>query len=180
MLRSAGLLGVAFYATHAFALVELDMAPHVLWSCHVACLAVAAGIGLRRSDLSAVGFLWLSIGLPMWIADLSAGAEFHPTATLTHVGGFALGALAVRDLGFPRGAWWKACAGLLVLWLLSRALTPPAANVNVAWRAWYGWETEHVPYAVYALVLLAGTAGIFLLAERVLARRCPARRDGIR
>jgi hypothetical protein len=177
--RPAGLLGVAFYVAHAIALVRLDMAPHVLWSCHVANLVVAGGILFRRPDLNAVGFLWLLIGLPMWFVDLAVRGEFHPTATLTHVSGFLLSAVAAHAFGFTRGAWWKASAGLIVLWLVSRLLTPQAANVNVAWRGWYGFETDHAPYAVYALFLLACVTGVFFSAERFVLRRCPPRPDGI-
>jgi len=175
--RWLGLLGVAFFATHAFVLIGREEGSHALWSCHLANLVIAAGLLLRRSDLNAIGFHWLLIGLPMWAMDVTIDAEFLPTSTLTHLGGFLLGIVGIHALGFPRGAWWKASAGLVILWFLSRAITPGAANVNMSDRAWYGWETDHVPFAVYLLGLLAGVTGIFLLAERLVRRLSPALSD---
>ena len=169
--RVLGLLGVAFFVSHATALALRQEASHALWSCHLANLVLAAGLALRRADLCSVSFLWLLIGLPMWAMDVTLGADVIPTTTLTHVGGFVLAVLGIRAYGFSRGAWWKAAAGMVALWGVARLLAPRSANVNFSGGAWYGWETDYVPYAVYVLGLLAAVSGIFRLAEWLIVRR---------
>ena len=63
-----------------------------------------------------------------------------PTATLTHVGALVIGICGVRLLGLPRGSAWKALAGYLGLWVLTRAVTPASANINLAFHVHPGWE----------------------------------------
>ena len=174
--RAFGLLPFAFYAAHAASLVSRDLAPHVLWSCHLANLILGAGILLRSPSLAGTGLLWLILGLPLWIAELTGGGDFHWTSTLTHVCGLLLAVLAVRAAGMPKGTWWRAAAGLAALWLLCRAFTPPDANVNLSHRHWFGWEERLLPYPLYLVAVLALSSAVFLVVER-LARRCATARS---
>jgi len=168
--RALGLLPFAFYAAHAASLMSDGLAPHVLWSCHLANLILGAGILFRSPSLAGTGLLWLVIGLPLWVVEFTGGGDFHWTSTLTHVCGLVLSVFAVRAAGMPRGTWWKAAAGLGVLWLLCRAVTPPDANVNLSHRHWFGWEERLLPYPLYLVVVLALAAAVFLVVERLVRR----------
>ena len=63
---------------------------------------------------------------------------------------------------------------VLSLLLLSRLVTPPAANVNLAHQVWAGWEDLFPSYAVYFAVLLAGSAVLYAAIEALLRRLAPA------
>jgi hypothetical protein len=157
-----GIAGISFYAIHAGQYIARRQPEHVLWACHLGALAVGAGLLCRQAGWAAVGLVWLVVGLPLWLYDLRAGGGFLPTSLLTHVGGLALGLLAAKRLGVPKGLWWKCVAGLVPVYLASRLLTPPGANVNLAHRTYSGFEAVGYPLYVAALASLFGTAGAVL------------------
>jgi hypothetical protein len=83
------------------------------------------------------------------------GGEIIPSSFLSHLGGLALGVLAVRRLGWAPGAWWMALAGQVAMLLVSRVVTPAERNINLAFRVWEGWEDWFPSYALYFYTLLA-------------------------
>ena len=157
----------AWYAVHGRTLANM------LWACHLGALLVGGGLLLSSATMNAVGLLWLCLGLPLWILDLVSGGELVPTSLLTHFGGLALGAWGVRRLGFPSYAALPAVAGLLVLNLVSRLVTPPAENVNLAFAVWRGWEGYFPSHPLYIAMLLAGSGVAFALLTPALRRLGP-------
>jgi len=157
----------AWYAAHGRPLANL------LWACHLGTLLVGGGLLFSSAATNAVGVLWLCLGIPLWILDLRAGGELVPTSILTHLGGLAIGAWGVRRLGFPAYAALPAVAGLLALNLVSRQVTPPAENVNLAFAVWHGWEGYFPSHPLYIATLLAGSAVAFALLTPVLRRLGP-------
>jgi hypothetical protein len=147
---------------------------HALWACHVGTLAVGLGMILGWPEGTGAGLLWLSVGVPMWIYAILTGEAFIPTAALTHVGGAILGIVGARDMGFSRGTWWKAGAGLAALNLLCRSITPPAENVNLAFSVWPGWERLFPSHLLYLLVVFALCLGVFRLVEAALREETDA------
>lgn len=171
-----GAVSVCFYLVHAGQYVIRRQAENALWVCHVGALLVGVGLLARRSDVTAVGTLWLLVGLPFWIYDLSSGGTFVPTSVLTHVGGLIVGLVGAKRLGVPTGLWWKSVAAMLPLLPLSRWLTPPEANVNLAHRVYPGFESifpSHALYAVAILSLFAGAGFAFQLLSRRLGCKPP-------
>jgi len=164
------LLAVGFYAAHAVTLLRIGLAANLLWSCHLACVLLAAGILLRVPVLSAVALLWLALGLPLWIWSVFSGSGFHPTSTLTHVGGLLLAISTALRRGFPRGAWWRASVGLVLLWALSRIALPAHTNVNLSRTFWFGWEREYVGYPVFLGVVLLLATAAFVGVEALFRR----------
>jgi hypothetical protein len=57
----------------------------------------------------------------------------------------------------PRHAWWQAVLAFLALQQVCRWLTPPAANINLAFAVWQGWEARFPSYPAY-LAMLVGLA----------------------
>ncbi|HEX6099935.1 MAG TPA: hypothetical protein VF432_26720 [Thermoanaerobaculia bacterium] len=165
-MRAAGLAALACYAIHAAVHLHRGEPYDLLWSCHIAALLVGLGLLLRNATLNAIGFLWSCLGLPLWLLDLATGGTFLPTSALTHLGAFALGLFGVRRLGMPRQAALKALGAFVALCALCRAITPPAANVNLAFRVHGGWEPYFSSYALYAAMLLVLAAAIFAAVER--------------
>jgi hypothetical protein len=176
--RTLGLLAVAFSFAHAAEVLFRGAWSDLLWLCNIASLLLAAGCLWPAPALNAVGVSWLFFGVWLWLLDLLTGGELMPTSILTHVGSPVVGVLAARRLGWPRGAWWKAVAGEGLLIALTRLLTPEAANVNLAFRVWQGWEERFPNHTRYLALLLASTGAVYfvieLLALRLVARREPA------
>jgi len=160
-------LAIACYAVHAAVHLRRGEPYDLLWACHLAVLLVAAGLLFQRPSLNAVGLLWACFGLPMWLLDALTGGEFMPTATLTHVGALAIGICGVKLLGLPRGSAWKALAGYLGLWVVTRAITPASANINLAFHVHTGWEDRFPSYPAYFAMLLAVGGLTFAIAEQV-------------
>ena len=168
--RPLAVVAIACYAVHAAVHLRRGEPYDLLWACHLAVLLVAAGLLLSRATLNAVGLLWACFGLPLWLLDAFTGSAFMLTATLTHVGALAIGICGVRLLGFPRGSAWKALAGYLGLWVVTRALTPASANVNLAFHVHTGWEDRFPSYPAYLALLLAAGAATFAIVELACRR----------
>jgi hypothetical protein len=164
-----GTVAVACYAAHAAVHLGRGEPQDLLWACHVAALLVGAGFLFASPTLNAIGFLWSCYGTPLWILDLATGGEWMPTALLTHFTGLVIGFIGVRRLGLPRHAAWKAMAAYALLFLATRALTPPRANVNLAFSVYQGWQLWFASYPLYLAMLVALGLGTFLAAEHLLA-----------
>jgi hypothetical protein len=165
-MRALGLVAFVCYAIHAAVHLHRGQPYDLLWGCHIAALLVGLGLLLRNATLNAIGFLWSCLGLPLWLIDIATGGELIATSPLTHLGAFILGLIGVRRLGMPRGAAMKALGALAALWAVCRAVTPPAANVNLAFRVHDGWEPYFPSYALYFTMLLVIAAAIFIGVER--------------
>ena len=164
-----GFAAAGFYVTHAISLVRVGDAPHALWSCHLACLVLAAGILLRRPTLAGIALMWLLVGLPTWVmATFTEEGWFNPTSTLTHVFGLVLAAVAVRTSGMPVGTWRHAMAGLAALWILTRLVVPPGSNVNITRDYWFGWEAAYLSFPAYLAILGALVAGLYFGIEKLV------------
>jgi hypothetical protein len=168
------LIAIACYCVHAGVHLERGEPQDLLWACHVAALLVGFGLIFGSATLNAIGLLWSCFGTPLWILYLATGGELITVSFLTHGAALIAGAIGIRRLGMPRGAAWKAMAAFMLLWIATRALTPPPANVNLAFSVYEGWQRYFPSYPIYlAMLLLLGFAA-FALAEylfALLARR---------
>ena len=168
--KTHGLILLSFFAVHASGHLRHHTAHDLLWGCNSGTLLLGLGLTVGWLRLAAVGALWLSLGTPYWIFDVSSGGEFIPTSLLTHIGGLGLGLHALRQQGLPRGAWWQALLAMIPLQLLSRLLTPRAANVNLAWDIYPGVAKLFPSYPLYwaSNMLIAGL--VYFLVYRLLQR----------
>ena len=116
----AGALAIAFFLIHAAALVRAGEHYHIIWSCHLGCLIVGIGLLVRLPWLYAIGFFWLTMGVPLWLLNVFTSHEFMLTSTLSHIGGIIIAVYGLRFLKIPRFAWAAATAGLVVLGILTR------------------------------------------------------------
>jgi len=169
-MRRLSVVAFLCYAIHATVHLRRGTPHDLLWACNVAVLLVGFGLLLRNATLNAIGLLWSCFGMSLWFLDLATGGEFMLTSVLTHFSSFALGIAGVRALGMPRYAAMKALGAFAVLWMVCRAVTPPAANVNLAFRVHPGWEAYFATYPLYIASLLVTAAVVFMIAQRLLAR----------
>jgi hypothetical protein len=136
-----------------------------LWACHLASLMAGVGILLRRPKLIGISVLWLLVGLPLWCVYLSIGGVFRPTSVLTHIGGLAVACYGLKSFRMPRGIWWRAIGGLLLLLALSRWLTPPELNVNLAFHVYQPTNSFPGFHAVSLAALTVASAVSFFFVE---------------
>ena len=167
MQKTIGWLEIVFYLVHAGYHLLHHEPYHLLWTCHLGCFLVGIGLVTGRAYPFAVGFLWLMLGIPLWVLNLLTGADLIATSTLTHVGGMIVAVVGFASLPMPRYAWAAATAGLIALVQLSRWATPAHANVNIAFKVWEGWETTFPSYFRYSLMLLAMAVGVFVCGNWV-------------
>lgn len=165
--RWVGLLAYACYAAHAAYFLAVDRPSNLLWGCHLASLGVGTGLLLRFPLFIGMGVLSLLWGCPLWILDVLTGGELLPTSLLTHLGGLTLGIYGVQRYGIPRYTWVVLLLTTALLLALSRWLTVPAENVNLAFAAPPGWESLPA-YPTFGALLLAGAGAQFLLGETLL------------
>ncbi len=169
--RLLGSLGVAFYVAHAAYAIGTGKWPLAFWTCHLASLLVGAGFILSSRLVIAIGCLWLAVGTPLWLLDVSEGGTFFPTSVLTHGGGLALALRGACTMGLPRGSWWRAIAAFAVAWIVTRNLTPPYENVNFSHAIWQGWESRfHGSYPAFLAVVVLVNAAYFYALERLIGR----------
>ena len=168
--RLVGALPLVFYALHMVKHVHAGDPGNMLWACHLSNLLIGVGLLVNWQTGVGAGLLWLSVGVPFWIIWLVGGGEFFVTSMLTHVGGAAVGIWAMRQVSWSRGIWWKAWLAILLLQLVSRYTTSPAANANISHDVWKGWEQTFPSYPVYLILLLGITAVIFAVAEQGFLR----------
>ena len=162
---AAGTLAVLFFLINAGALVYAREPYHIIWSCHLGCLIVGIGLLVRLPWLYAIGFFWLTLGVPLWLLNVLTSHEFMLTSTLSHVGGIIIAVYGLRFIQIPRFAWAAATGGLVALGIFTRLVTPPEANVNLAFAVWAGWEDQFPSYFWYVVMLLSIAAVSFGLLE---------------
>ncbi|HSB08316.1 MAG TPA: hypothetical protein VLM38_02305 [Blastocatellia bacterium] len=165
-----GFAALGCYAVHAGFHLFHGRPEEMLWSCHLGAAAVGVGLLSSSAIINGIGILFLLMGTPLWVMYLAGGGEFYPTSCFTHLGGLAIALYGVRRLAFPRGTWWKAVVALVALIAICRLVTPPQANVNVAFAIYAGWEKVYPSYPVYLATMIVLAAGYFLLSEYALRR----------
>jgi len=135
-LWAALVLGVL--ALHAAQKLEYGLLGEMLWACHVASFLIGVGLLTRRTWLIAVGTLFhLAVGAPAYLLDVMVLRTTTFTSFLVHAVPPVAGLLALRnEAPWPR--WTPIAAGSLYVALIpiSRWLTEPALNVNLAFTPW--------------------------------------------
>lgn len=175
-----GVVTLGFYLLHAIRSWSRGRFYNAFWLCHMAAVVLGVGLMAGSPVLTGIGVLWLLVGVPLWFVDLAMGGDFTWTSLLTHLGSAVSGATAILAFGMPRQVWWIALLGVGCLYLLCRAATPPAANVNLAFAVHRGWERWFPSYVWYVGLLAAMLSGIFYLANMALFALYPAPSAGIR
>jgi hypothetical protein len=155
-------LVLAVLALHAAQKLEHGLLGEMLWTCHVASFLIGVGLLTRRTWLVAVGTLFhLAVGAPAYLLDVIVLRTTTFTSVLVHAVPPLAGLLSLRNAA-PWPRWTPIAAGSLYIALIpiSRWLTEPALNVNLAFTAW-------PPLAIWSrspwLTWLGNVAGMALV-----------------
>lgn len=158
-----GALTLFFFGAHAALHLRLGHPERLLWACHLSNVAIGIGFLARSPLLNGIGYLWLTLGIPLWFVYLARGGELFATSPFTHFGGLAIAIYGIRRLGLPQHLWAKTLVVFILLNQICRWTTPPLETVNLAYDIWAGeGEAIFTSYLGYVTALLAlGGLGFF-------------------
>ncbi len=172
-LRLLGLLPLMFFCAHAFYYWRRGEPAHILWMCNIGNLLLAAGLLLRRPQLTRVAAVWLIPGLPVWLLFVVRAWGFVPTSTLAHLGGLTVGLYALARVRVDRATWLHAFVWYLLVQFVCRLITPPALNVNLAHSVYEGWQGTFSAYWQFWLATTAAVAAALCLLVLLLSKLWP-------
>ena len=165
-----GIFALLFFVAHGWYHYFYGDLRNLLWTCNLGTLFVGVGMLLGISVLNSLGLYWVILGAPLWVGALFTGEPLLLTSIFTHFGTLAIGLFGITRLGLPNHMWLKAAVALLLLFGLSRVLTPAELNINLAWSIWPWWRRYISDYSVYFLMLFSFCMVIFVFADLLLRR----------
>lgn len=174
------LLGIAplifFFAQglHYWRLNDPAELGHMLWPCNIGNLLLAIGILTYRAPLIRVATLWMVPGLFIWFVYVVLAWGVFLSSTLAHVGGVTVALIAARKVGMTRNAWLYAFGWYLLIQLISRLITAPALNVNLAHAAYGGWQSVFGAYWTFWVAITIVAAAVLCGLGALLRKFWPA------
>jgi hypothetical protein len=173
-MRLLGLLPLLFFLAQAEHYWRIDQLGHLLWMCNIGNLVLAAGLFFEKPLLVRVSALWTIPGLLVWFLYVVLTWGVFLTSTVAHVGGIAVAAIALKTYRMDRNTWLYAFAWLLLMQIVSRLITAPELNVNLAHAVQPGWERTFTSYWSFWLVLTIATAVVLWLSGLLWRSLWPA------
>jgi hypothetical protein len=166
-----GIAALFLFGLHETAYVFRGQPENGLWACHVAVLAIGAGLLIPSAIANAVGTFWLTAGFPLWAYYVATSSDIVPTTFASHIGGLVLGYYGIRRLGLPTATMWIALGGLALLVMISRTVTGPTENINLSHGVWEASTGGAISsYRLYMLFFFAFFVAIFLTLQLALPK----------
>lgn len=156
-LRLLGIFPLIFFLAQAYHYWPINELGNLFWMCNVGNLILALGLFFEKPLVTRLAAIWTIPGLVIWIMYVVLAWGVFWSSTLAHVGGLAVALIALSQVRMDRTAWRWAFGWYLVIQLLSRFLTAPALNVNLAHTVQPGWDPAFQSYWSFWLVLTAVT-----------------------
>lgn len=173
-MRLLGLLPLTFFLAQGVHYWRIDQLGHMLWMCNIGNLLLAMGLFLEKPLVVRLAAIWMIPGLLVWFIYVVLAWGVFLTSTLAHVGGLIVAVFALRSYRMDRTAWRWAFGWYLVVQLLSRFVTPPDLNVNLAHTIQPGWESAFESYWIFWLTLTLVAAVVLWLSGLLLRSIWPA------
>jgi hypothetical protein len=173
-MRLLGLLPLTFFLAQGVHYWRIDQLGHMLWMCNIGNLLLAMGLFLEKPLVVRLAAIWMIPGLLVWFIYVVLASGVFLTSTLAHVGGLIVAMFALRSYRMDRIAWRWAFGWYLMVQLLSRFVTPPDLNVNLAHAIQAGWERAFGSYWTFLLTLTIVAAVVLWLSGLMLWSIWPA------
>ena len=180
-MRLLGLLPLFFFIAQWVHYWRIDQIGHMMWMCNIGNLLLAMGLFLEKARVVRLSAIWMIPGILVWFVYVVLAWGVFLTSTLAHVGGLVVAMIALTKYRMDRTSWRWAFGWYLVVQLLSRFVTPPELNVNLAHSVQPGWERAFESYWTFWIVLTLTAALLLWLSGLLLWRLSPAspsNRDG--
>lgn len=146
----------------------------MLWMCNIGNLMLAIGLFFNYRGLIRVAVIWMFPGLVIWVIYVLLPWGLFLSSVAAHLGGLAIGLIAIQRIGMDRMSWVYALLWFLFVHLISRFVTPTQLNVNLSQSIEPGWRDVFGSYWQFWLVGMAITAGILWSVGFVLQKLWPA------
>lgn len=137
--RLIGLLPLIFFLAQTVHYWRYGGLSHLAWMCNVGNLLMAFGIFLNHKESIRAAAIWTVPGLGIWFWYVWLSGSTALSSTLAHVGGIIVAVYVLRHVRMDRVAWVYAFLLYLLMQIVSRVVTAPVHNVNVAFRIQDGW-----------------------------------------
>ena len=173
--RLIGLLPLTFFLAQTIHYWRVGGMGNLLWMCNVGNLLLAIGLFLNHRELIRAAAIWTIPGLGIWIRYVLFEYDFVVSSALAHVGGIIVGLIVLRRVRMDRTAWFYAFVWYLFMQLVSRLVTDPRLNVNVAHRVQTGWDNAFKSYWKFWVVMTALVAFGLWVMGMVLSWIWPVR-----
>lgn len=151
--RLIGLLPLSFFLAQAIHYGRVGGAGNLLWMCNIGGVLLAAGLFLNHRELIRAAAIWTIPGLGIWIRYVLFEYDFVYSSALAHVGGIVVALIVLRRVRMDRIAWVYAFVWYLFIQVVSRLVTAPVLNTNVAHRIQTGWENAFSSYWKFWVVM---------------------------
>jgi len=175
--RLMGLWPLFFFLAQAFHYWRVGGAGNLFWMCNVGNVLLALGLFLYHRELIRAAAIWTIPGLGLWIRYVLFEYDFVISSALAHVGGIMVALVVLRRVRMDRIAWIYALIWYLFIQVVSRLVTAPVLNVNVAHRIQTGWENAFGSYWRFWIVMASLVAVCLWAIGFVLSWIWPAQ-DG--
>ncbi len=173
--RLLGLLPLTFFLAQVVHYWRYGGMGHLAWMCNIGNLLLAIGIFLDHRELIRAAAIWTIPGLGVWFWYVWLNGDTAVSSTLAHVGGIVVGLFVLRRVRMDRIAWFYAFVWYLFMQIVSRLVTSPELNVNVAHRIQAGWEGAFGSFwkfwLVMTIVVAVGLWGIGLVLSWIWPAR---------
>lgn len=166
--RWLGVLPLIFFFGQAVHYWRVNQLGHMLWLCNIGNLILALGLFFEKPVVIRLAAILMIPGVVVWFIYVVLAWGVFLTSTLAHVGGLAVSMVALKRYRMDRTSWRYAFGWYLVIQVISRFITPPDLNVNLAHAIAPGWEHTFGSYWSFWLVLTAVGAVVLWVSGMLL------------
>ncbi|MBL8020693.1 MAG: hypothetical protein JNM27_13565 [Leptospirales bacterium] len=145
----------------------------ILWWCNISNLLLGLAILAGNARGVWLASFMLILGTPIWLLDVWATGDFTIYSVFTHIISPGMGIYCVRRLAVTRGIWWQSMLYYFSLMLLSRMLTAPALNVNLAHDIYASAKPFIQNYWLYTAMNSSLLAVSLFITEKLASRWFP-------
>lgn len=173
--RLLGLLPLFFFLLNFIHHANEGHPHHILWLCNLDNLLLAIGFLFNAPVFFRIGILWLIPGFPLWLIESYRNNDLPFSSVLAHFGALVLGIFLLPKFGMKSWTWLPAFVYALFIQQLSRWITPPSLNINVAFSMYPGWEHTFDHYWQFWLFIAFEAAAAMFLLSLLLSRIFPVK-----
>src|SRR5947207_8133170 len=173
--RLLGFLPLIFFLAQVVHYWRYGGLGNLAWMCNVGNLLLAIGLFLNHKELIRASAIWTIPGLGIWFWYVWLTGSTGFSSTLAHVGGVIVGMFVLSRVRMDHIAWLYAFVWYLFMQLVSRLVTAPEVNANVAHHIQPGWETIFSSYWKFWLVMTIVVGVILWVIGVVLSWIWPSR-----
>lgn len=173
--RLVGMLPLSFFLAQTIHYRYVGGMGNLFWMCNIGNLLLAIGLFLNHRELVRAAAIWMIPGLGIWIRYVLFEYDFVFSSVIAHVGGIVVAVIVLRRVRMDRIAWVYAFVWYLFMQIVSRLVTSPDLNVNVAHRIQTGWENTFSSYWKFWFVMTGLVAICLWAIGMILSWIWPAR-----